>query len=68
MALVNHLTLEIEKSDSPSRITLKSPQKGITPIKIAPTLSLVIYPYISGNNGRIKIRNVSIDVLKVGEP
>ena len=68
MALVSHLTLEIEKSDSPSRITLKSPKKGITPIKTAPTLSFVIYPYISGNNGKIKIRKVSIDARKVGEP
>jgi len=68
MALVSQLIAEREESNSPSRITLKSPKKGITPIKTAPTLSLVIYPYISGNNGRIKIKKISIDVRTVGEP
>jgi hypothetical protein len=33
-ALVSHLIVEIEESNSPNRITLKSPQKGIAPIKM----------------------------------
>jgi len=63
MAFVNHLT-KIGELEAFNRVTIKKPENGIAPINADPTLSVVIYPYIIGSVGRIKIRNVSIDTLK----
>lgn len=67
-ALVNPSIKEIKESNSPNRIILKTPKNGITPIKVAPKVSLVIRPYMIGNSGRTKIKKNSIDALKVGGP
>ena len=67
MALVNHL-IKIEESEAANNATIKSPKNGITPINIAPILSLVMTPYIIGNIGRIKIRKISIVPRRAGEP